>query len=226
MLKINVFLVSLALHSISGLSAGAQKPDQQIVMSGDVAPGILLIDLSESGSHTLYWQYEVQPATGRVQIVKEQNDKDRSRLDIPRTFLKPTGAIGACSEEPKVPRCEAVSGDGKFIVRRNTTSKGRDELVVIDATTSSTLFHWMPKDWRGLEGFGWAPNSHSIAILNDSEHYGKINPLELLSAGSGHPVPHNTVYLDIIDIRTGSVTEYLIQKNIRYAFGRILSWSK
>ena len=224
MLKIKVLLIVSAIHLIGVLVAGAQKPGRQ--MSGDVAPGIILIDLSGSRSDTSYWQYEVQPATGRVQIVKEHNAKDRSRLEIPRTFLEPTGAIGACSEEPKVPRCEAVSDDGKFIVRHNTTSKGRDELVVMDATTSSTPYHWMPREWRKIEGFGWAPNSHSIAILNHAEHYGKINPLELLAAGSGHPVPHDTFYLDILDTRTGTVTEYLIRKNIGDASGRILSWSK
>lgn len=83
---------------------------------------------------------------------------------------------------------------------------------------------WKPKE-RGIRGFAWAPNSPSIAILNVSTYVGKM-PMELLAALSGHPVPHDTVFLDILDVRTGQVTEYTIRRNVVSSFTRILDWSE
>jgi hypothetical protein len=39
-------------------------------------------------------------------------------------------------------------------------------------------------------------------------------------------VPHDTVFLDFLDIRTKTVTEYLIKENVPYSFTRILNWSQ
>lgn len=81
-----------------------------------------------------------------------------------------------------------------------------------------------PKD-RGIRGFAWAPNSGSVAILSVSSYIGK-RPQELLAALSGHPVPHDTVFLDVFNVRTGQVTEYTIRSNVVSSFTRILNWSE
>jgi hypothetical protein len=99
-----------------------------------------------------------------------------------------------------------------------------DEFSVIRNKTTETLYHWNPKDWRGVRGFVWAPNSRSVAFLNKSEYYRK-SPLELLSALSGHPVPHDTVFLNVLDVGTGRVSEYVVRRNVYAAFTRILNWS-
>ena len=91
------------------------------------------------------------------------------------------------------------------------------------ASVGSPVAEWKPKE-RGIRGFAWSPNSHSVAILNVSSYYGK-NPLELIAAFSGHPVPHDKVLLDIVDVRTGVATEYLIRNNVIF-FYEDLNWSK
>jgi hypothetical protein len=63
--------------------------------------------------------------------------------------------------------------------------------------------------------------AHSIV----GDHVGK-SPLELLSALSGHPVPHDTVFLDIMDVQTRKVVEYVVRKDVVSSFTRILKWSE
>jgi hypothetical protein len=50
--------------------------------------------------------------------------------------------------------------------------------------------------------------------------------MELLSAVSGHPVSHDTIFLTIMDARTGTQTQYLIRKDVPSALTRILNWSE
>jgi hypothetical protein len=96
---------------------------------------------------------------------------------------------------------------------------------VADSKTSETIFHWKPEAPRRIRGFAWAPNSHSVAFLSVSSYLGK-SPMELLSALSGHPVPHDTVFLDFVDVRERSLTEYTVARNVPSSFVRILSWSE
>ena len=65
--------------------------------------------------------------------------------------------------------------------------------------------------------------------LNRCAKYIKLRwkkPLELLSALSGHPVPHDTVFLDIMDVQTRKVVEYAVRKDVVSSFTRILKWSE
>jgi hypothetical protein len=94
----------------------------------------------------------------------------------------------------------------------------------IDSVKGGKLNEWTPSE-RGIRGFAWSPNSRSVAILNVSSYIGK-KPLELLAAFSGHPVPHDKVYLDFFDVQTGQVTEFTVRGNVVSSFTRILNWSK
>jgi hypothetical protein len=153
----------------------------------------------------------VRPTIGLVRKVKEKStDEDTSHV-----FSQPTGAIQTCAT-----RAEASSLDGKYLAY--CTSYG---FFILDKKTNVTLYHWKPEEWRGISGFAWAPNSHSVAVLNTSERYGK-NPLEIFSALTGHPVPHDTIYLDVFDPRAAKVTEYVVRSNVISAFTRILDWSE
>lgn len=188
------------------------------MLSADVAPGVILVDVLESGKPEHYWRYEVQPMVGLVRKVKEESFQDYAHENIPHVFLQPTGAIEACAKRP-----EANSPDGDYLAY--CTRTGSDEFFVIDKKTGETLYHWKPEKWRGIQGFAWAPNSHSVAFLNVSSYYGK-SPLELISGLSGHPVPHDTIFLDFLDVRAWKITEYEVRRDVPYSFTRILNWSE
>jgi len=216
-LLLAVVLIVLAFSLVGFWSGGKEPPERQATLSADAAPGVILIDLLESGHPEHYWQYTVQPPMGLVRKVKDETYSDYAHEKIPHVFLTPAGAIGACSADTK-----AASPDGRYVAYCTSSENG---FFVADKRGSGILMVWKPQEWRGIRGFGWAPNSGSVAILNVSSYYGK-SPLELLSGLSGHPVPHDTVFLDIIDVRTGKTTEYLVRKNVPYSFTRILNWSE
>jgi hypothetical protein len=213
-----VLFLALSFELIGCSSSRTEQPTHQTVLSADVAPGAVLIDVLESGKPEHYWQYEVRPMIGLVRKVKEESFRDYAHEDIPHAFLRPTGAIEACAKKP-----EANSPDGEYLAY--CTSSGSDEFFVVDKKTSETLYHWKPEKWRGIQGFAGAPNSHSVAFLNLSSYYGK-SPLELLSGLSGHPVPHDTIFLNVLDVRAWKITEYEVRRDVPYSFTRILNWSE
>lgn len=195
-------------------------PGVQAVMGKDVAPGSVLIDILEGGRPEHYWQYQVQPSSGTVLNVMSTQFRDYSDEKIPHVYQEPAGA-GGCKEHP----LSAYSPDGRFVAECKSDFRWKtDDFKIKDRTTSRTLYSWKTDEWREVRGFAWSPNSHSIAVLNTSEYYGK-SPVELLSAMSGHPIPHNTVFLDVIDLQKESKTEYLMQGNVVSAFCRILAWA-
>lgn len=212
-------LLALSVELIGCSSSRHEQPAPQTVLSADVAPGSVLIDVLESGRPEKYWQYEVRPSTGMVRKVKEENFQDYAHEHIPHTFHQPTGAIESCTKKP-----EANSPDGEYLAY--CTRSGSDEFFVIDKKKATeTLHQWKPNEWRGIQGFAWAPNSHSVAFLNKSTYYG-TSPLEQLSGLSGHPVPHDTIFLNVLDVRSGKITEYEIRRDVPYSFTRILNWSE
>ncbi len=212
-----VFLV-LSVEVVGCSSSQTANITHQTMLGPDVAPGVVLIDVLEAGRPEHYWQYRVQPTGGLVRQVKDEKFQDYAHEDIPHAFQQPSGAIETCTRTPK-----ANSPDGSYLAYCSKFNS--DEFFVINRKTTETLRHWKPREWRGISGFAWAPNSRSVAFLNVSEYYGK-SPLELLSGLSGHPVPHDTVFLDVLDVRTGEVTEYVVRKNVVSAFTRILEWSE
>lgn len=211
------------LFELIGCSGSKERAERQAVIGSDVAPGLILIDVlgigvSESGQPEHYFQYEVQPATGSIRKVKEERFQDYKHEDVPHTFYEPTGAIEGCRNDP-----QASSLDQEYLAYCRTGEA--DEFFVDDKKTADSLYHGTLGDRREIRGFGWAPNSRSVAFLNSSSRLGKT-PMELLSALSGHAVPHDTVFLTILNARTGQTTEYLIQRDVPSALIRILNWSE
>jgi hypothetical protein len=195
-------------------SASTSQGSTPKLMTVDVAPGSILIDILEAGRPEHYSQYKVQPSSGALRTVLKTEFADYTKENIPTTYQHPAGA-GGCNEHPLVP-----SPDGTFVAQCKS-----DGLEIKDRSTSTTIYKWKTGEWRDIRGITWSPSSRSLAVLNTSEHLGKT-PLELLSALSGHPVPHNTVFLDLINFESTSVTEYRIQENVVSAFCRILDWSQ
>jgi hypothetical protein len=187
----------------------------KISVSPDVAPGVILIDVLEGGQLRPYWQYEVEPATGEVRLVRQEIFQDYRHVAIPETFYPPTGAIETCGKNP-----EASSPDANYVAGCRTS--GSYEFYVADKKSARTLHQWKPD--KDIRGFGWAPTSNSVAIVSTSGRVG-MRPLELLSFLSGHPVNHDTVFLELLDVRTGKRTEFVIRRNVISAFTRILNWS-
>jgi hypothetical protein len=214
-----VAMVAMALlvPLIGCSSSSTEQPGHQSVLGGNVATGVILIDVLESGRPEYYWQYELEPSTGLIRKIKEEKFQDYAHEDIPHVFLEPTGAIQSCAKRP-----ETTSLDGKYLARCVGPEVG---LHVVDTKTGETVYQRTPTEWRGIRGFAWSPRSHSVAILNISSYYGK-DPIERLSALAGHPVPHDTILLDVLDVGTWKVTEYMIQTDVPYSFTRILSWSQ
>ena len=215
-LLLKVLSLALILQVAGCSGARNEQISRQTALGTDVAPGVVLIDVLEAGRPEHYWQYEVQPTAGLVREVEEENFQDYAHEDIPRDFQQPSGAIEACAKNP-----EAGSLDGNYLAR--CANSGADEFFVVDEKTTETLYHWKPNKRRGIRGFAWAPNSRSVAVLNVSSYYGKT-PLELLSGLSGHPVPHDTVLLDVLDVRSSTMTEYTVRRNVVSSFTRILKW--
>ncbi len=155
---------------------------------------------------------------GLVRKLKEERFQAYKHEAIPHTFYEPTGAIEGCRNDPQA---SSLNGEYLAYCRGGET----DQYFVDDKKTARTLYCGALGGRRKIRGFGWAPNSRSVAFLNSSSRLGKA-PMELLSALSGHPVSHDTVFLTILDARTGTQTEYLIRKNVPSAFARILNWSE
>jgi hypothetical protein len=196
-----------AIASCGGAQRGAlPKP-----MKVDVAPGAVIVDILGAGRPEHYWQYQVQPSAGVVRTVLKTEFKDYTEETLPTAYQQPAGA-GACTEHKSVP-----SPDGRFVAQCES-----DGLQINYRLTSTIAYTW--KSGRDIRGIAWSPNSRSLAVLSTSERLGKA-PIELLSALSGHPVPHNTVFLSFIDFEASSVTEYRIQEDVVSAFCRILDWS-
>lgn len=185
-------------------------------LNADVAPGFVLVDILEAGQPEHYWQYQVLPATGLTRMVKEQTFQDYKHEDLPADFYQPTGALESCARN-----LHATSPNGKYVAY--CKSGPSDEFYVADQQSNETLQHWRPR--KGIRGFAWAPNSNSVAILTVSGYAG-MRPRELLSFISGHPVSHDTVFLDLLDMRTGTITEYVVRRNIVSSFTRILNWGQ
>jgi hypothetical protein len=208
---------------LTGCSGSTEWSEYQGKISADIAPGVILIDIlgigvSESGQPEHYYQYEVEPATGLVRKVKEERSWDYKHEAIPQAFHEPAGAIEGCRNDP-----QASSLDGEYIAY--CRSGEADQYFVDDKKTARGLYHGTLGGKREIRGFSWAPDSRSVAFLNSWSRLGRT-PMELLSAVSGHPVSHDTIFLTIIDARTGTQTQYLIRQDVPSALTRILNWSE
>jgi hypothetical protein len=203
-------------------STGWKQNNEHSVKQGSPAStrGTIMVDIREAGFPAHYWQYVVRPSDGAVTRVSEQRFRSRQDGSMPRTYAMPAGAIDSCTGRP-----EAISPDGKFVAACEASPRDRASFVIIEHSTKKELMRWTPEQYRGIRGFAWSPDSRSVAVLNENEHYGK-SPLELLSGLSGHPVPHNTVFVDLFVADEWKFTEYVVRKNVINAFTRILDWKQ
>jgi hypothetical protein len=188
----------------------------RLATDAGVAPGTVLIDILQGGQPERYWQYEVVPAKATVRSVKRETFLDYKHESLPTEYQHPAGATH-CGDTSN----EVASPNGEL--QASCSNSGYDQLSVT-GRSGAVLYTWDPGR-RLIRGFAWAPNSKSVAILNTSSRFG-MGPLELLAAFSGHRVPHDTIFLDFLDVKAGKTTEYLIRSDVVSSFTRILKWEE
>lgn len=212
------FIAAILLSGTLGYS----NNNDAVVKHGPLvaAQGTITIDILDAGFPNRYWQYTLRPQDGTVTRTSEEKIAQKQKTAIPSAYLKPTGAIFSCTDKP-----EATSPDGSLVATCEGSLSSSGTFVIIDRSTKKELLRWTPSEYRGMRGFAWAPDSKSVAVLNESEHYGK-SPLELLSGLSGHPVPHNTVFVELFVTDGWRQTEYVVRKGVINAFTRILDWKQ
>ena len=193
------------------------------------ARGVIVVGIVSNGARTdHHWEYQVTPLTGSILMVKDRTIPHRSAGPPP--YAEPSALrLAEAGDIQTCLRCPAVtSSDGRCVARCHDLQKpdhspGDDVVVVTSAESSTVLSRWNHKG-RMIRGLAWSPDSKSVAVLNESEHYSK-SPVGVISGLAGHPIPHSSVFLDIVDVRTGSVAEYLLRADVVYAYPRILSWN-
>lgn len=191
------------------------------LLDSQTAPGAVTLDILEGGQPEHYWKYQVKPAGGSVHIIEEKTFPDYKHEDIEYTLGVGSGAIHGCGRNP-----QAISPDGKYVAY---CTGEQWEFGVKDSASNTVVFRWLSGrnfSGRSIWGFAWAPNSKSVAVLNATGHRG-VMPRDLLAFASGHPVSHDTIYLDFIDIAAGRRTEFLIRRDVvDPQIVRLLEWSQ
>ena len=211
----------IAAVFISGTMGFSNNKDEAAKRGALAAvKGTITVDILDAGSPRRYWQYTLRPLDGTVTRISEQKVSTKQNDAILPAHLKPTGALSSCADKP-----EATSPDGSLVATCEGSLNSSGTLVIIDRSTKKELLRWTPTEYRGMRGFVWAPDSKSIAVLNESEHYGK-SPWEILAGLSGHPVPRNTVFVELFVVDGWKQAEYVIRKDVINAFTRILNWKQ
>ncbi len=108
------------------------------------------------------------------------------------------------------------SPEGKLIAFYQSSRPAH--LLVMDVPHGEVVFS---KNFeRHIDSVAWGDDSKSVGILNSSVRIG-LAPHELLFACSGHPVGHNTYYIDVINIDTGESKEFPVVRNIIGGWGQV-----
>jgi hypothetical protein len=108
-----------------------------------------------------------------------------------------------------------LSPDAKYIAY---TSRYNDSSLSIMSLPDKRLFRVNSRGKRVISDILWLGDSHSIALITRSERIG-YSPRELLMAIAGHPVPHNTFYLEIYSSDGNLIKEMTILEDIKYGEG-------
>jgi hypothetical protein len=225
--------MALCIHLATITSAGQANGSPAKLL--DDSPEKIIIGISDSGwgKFDHYWQYEVLTQSGFVRIVKEvlveresESSDKKPQPDISDTSRQPyVSQIQSCSNGLKVDSPNGSYAANCTELLKPDHSPLRDKFLIVETANSKDVFEWKPKGWRGIDGFAWAPDSCCIAILNHSEHYSKT-PIGVFFGASGHPIPYATVFLNIVDVKTGAIKEYKLRANVRYSSSEMRGWVK
>ena len=219
----------LVLAILLGVTACSRMVPQPIIKheAAANATGTITLDILQASPST-YWHYTIHPSDGTITEVSKQKFADGLHASIPETFARPAGEITACRDHPTAesPNRSFVATCVEIVHKVDQFSVAYSySFVVDDRSTQSELLNWTVSKSRLIRGFAWSPDSKSVAVLTLDEYYGR-RPWERLSAMSGHPVPHHTVYVDVFDVDGWKRTEYMVRDEVINAYTRILSWQQ
>ena len=194
---------------------GAQQ--EVSVSKGASPPGTIVVQFTGQ-QHS--WQYEVTPGHSSIHLLSEGEIADPVRASSADAPVPSLGPFIHCKDSPQV-----LSPNRTFLARCILNGE-RERLVVTPSNASSSILEWEGHEWRGIAAFAWSPDSEWVAVLNESEHFRK-DPLGIFAALSGHPIPHSTVFLTLVNVRTHSVAEYVVRKNVLYLlYPTIVRWTE
>lgn len=195
--------------------AACQKTKQQPIVPSNIAPGTVTVDISiPRTAEDRYWQYQIVPTAGSVIEVKNGTRERTSTQNVAASAPRPDCYRGTT----------VLSPDRRLVAACSGEFGGRRANFSITVNQTQQVFEWNPDGWRGIDGVLWSSGSRSLALLNHSEQRGG-GILERIWAAAGHPVPHSTYYLDIVDVTTGKVYELSLQENVSSGEARTLEWS-
>src|SRR5437899_11305635 len=85
-LRLGCLLLGTTLCCLPRGAIYAQSASNSATAPAAAAPGVILVDLAGNGMRNdHYWQYEVQPSSGLVRLVKDEQFKPGSQTDLPHS---------------------------------------------------------------------------------------------------------------------------------------------
>ena len=182
-------------------------------LAPDVAPGTVLVEVvhDDDGEEKLT-VYAVTPTEASVRSVSDAEHPAPPDTQLP--------ASGRCQSRVEV---KSPTGNRSARCEHPGGAFDPDELVLSQLGSRKELYRWKPEHWRGIQGMLWAPNGRSLGILNISSSWG-LGPFEILHALGGHPVPHDNVFVDFVDVETKESTEYLVARDVVRSRTRLSVW--
>lgn len=213
----------LALQFFPASISGQNNLADNAISSGSGANGVLLIEIAGRGKAEYHvWRYELRPHAGSLRIISDELAKPGSQV------YKEESPSSVESQECGMDLTRQLNSPNETYTAKCIPSNGSwtwgNAVQLTEAKKSGILYHWNLKG-RYVRRLAWRPDSGALAILNVSERSSR-DPAGIFSALSGHPIPHETFYIDIIDVSTRKTVEYLIRDNVLYGEAEIIGWSE
>lgn len=175
----------------------------QVKIPNEIGPRKITLEVS---SNKRNWGYVVTPSMGTVV---------ESSIPLPDKWPPSADCYFQGSQ--------VDSPDGRLMAKCFDGLPGKPPQFQVVVKATGTTTYQRAESSRDLLSFEWAPNSRPIALVTASQRRGN-GPLELIWAGAGHPVPHVTIYVEIVAADGSGSWEYLVKRDVVYGRAAILNW--
>lgn len=223
-------------HLISFLSAflllGCQSKSPKIptVTRDPTIPGVIVVDVLESGHPDKYILFELTPSTGSLRT-SAGNTKQRNAVQLWRqqTVSFATGWLKDCElfvlpESPNILRYpSAESPDKRYTAVCRVTDRGHVRMEVMASEPKTIVWSRDFDEGWEVEGFGWNPQTASLAVLVRSS-FPRRGGFWEIPAFLGHPEPDVAVYVIIISAESWSSRNFLVAEHLDSSMVRLLEW--
>lgn len=192
-------------------------------------PGVIGVTLTMGSNNIIRFQFH----DGRAVRV--------AKLPEPDEFATSYGRPGGAEWAPRnfgdlYVRSEGPyqkSPDGRFLAAGayvlipkigSATWYRSANLIIVDLATREVIARIDSKDDWGVHAIAWSPDGRYIAFLRRQSRWGSCL-FEKLAHGIGHPVPIDSIYLDVIDRQGNIVASADLALELRYLSG-LLVWTE